>query len=81
MYSFSFRASATPTAMASWPIPENHLLICPCRNSLSIFSSILRGNRIERYKSRSSEGSNLFLAKRILEDTKLPRLEFCIFEI
>ncbi len=43
MYSSSRRAMAAPTAMASWPMPLNHLLILPCRSRLSIFSSMMRG--------------------------------------
>ena len=41
-----FIAELTPTLIASCPIPENHLLILPCLNSRSIFSSINLGSKI-----------------------------------
>ena len=42
------RAVTTPMAIASWPIPENHLESRPWRSRTSIFSSIIRGRRSER---------------------------------
>ena len=38
-------AAVTPTAIASWPIPENHFESLPCRRSSSAFSSMRRGTR------------------------------------
>ena len=42
------KAAATPTAIASCPMPENHLDSRPCRSRISIFSSISRGNSSAR---------------------------------
>ena len=46
--SFFWSADATPTAIASCPMPENHLESFPWRSRRSIFSSIIRGSRSSR---------------------------------
>ena len=52
-YSSSRSALVIPTAMASCPMPLNHLLILPCLSRLSIFSSIMRGRSRSSYRSSS----------------------------
>ena len=44
IYSSVFKAKVQPTAIASCPMPENHLPMRPCRKRMSIFSSISRGS-------------------------------------
>ncbi len=41
-------AATSPTEMASWPMPENHLESCPRRSSASILSSMARGSSSAR---------------------------------
>ena len=55
MNSSSFRMLAADTAMASWPMPENHLLMRPCRSRLSIFfldHARLEQSLVERKQQR-----------------------------
>ncbi len=49
-------AAATPTAMASCPMPENHFDSRPCRNRINIFSSTRRGKSSARYRLPLSLG-------------------------
>jgi hypothetical protein len=39
------QANVAPTAIASCPMPLNHLEIFPCRNNNSILSSIILGHK------------------------------------
>ena len=39
----------TPTEIASWPMPENHLEILPCRSRINIFCSISLDLSILKY--------------------------------
>src|SRR3970040_636949 len=57
MQALSCTPCVTPTAIASWPIPENHLLSFPCRIRRSLFSSINRGRRIASYRARRGVSS------------------------
>src|SRR5687768_511386 len=61
IHSSGCSASVAPTAIASWPMPLNHLLILPCLNKSSIFSSINRREREDAEEPQRPSAQYLLL--------------------